>query len=504
MNKLLERKIFLFLFLIVMSCGQIKEIKEEVVGEEENVFGSKDYAESFVADFSARWFKQPQRFSLQSDDALNLKHFFFDVNPDINMDKKTLKFVISTPENSPYNYQIDLFSGQHYMNHKYCPMRDAWDLFKEDIERPPFSIGIVPRVFDQLGGPQKVLVVGDEKYFQEYFRTNYFDGRVLGGYIEQVCSKGACLERKQWDSRLVLVAVQNKNKEFRDIKNLAELKEKIKWKKFRAFVENGFGQNKIAQKYYPAVKMGPLIDASTAMSFMRQNSIFFTVKKLTKMRNSCYKLYDFLWKYLGRETKLEKMAKKAKTKRQLAKIEKKIRDDSDSIFLKRFIKAFRKYQDEFKTCTKYIYYGNYQNDKDHFWFMTHLKMVSLAHEAGYTYSCKRGVWVRNPIGTDGKRIITVKREFKGCSSRELDNAFVQVPNLFKNLKRNNAQSYRFVDYDRGAYGLHTKLYSWVPVSGKRYQCSKNKEYYVEQNVYPSDIRWKKRHIKKLEKMRLFY
>lgn len=503
MSKLIWIK-FLALIVTLLGCSQVKEVKEIITGPESTAFGSKDYAESFVTDFTPRWFKQPQRFSLQSDDGSTPKHFFFDVNPDINMDKKTLNFVITTPEDSPFHYDIDLVSGQHYMNHKYCPMGDAWDLFKGKVERPPFSIGIVPRVFDQMGGPQKILVLGNKKYFQDYYRRNFFDGRVIGGYIEQFCKRGGCLQQKEWDSRLVLVAVQNKNDEFNDVKNVEQLKKKVNWNAIKAFVENGFGQNKIAQKYYPAIKMGPLIDATTTMSFMRTNSIFFTVKKLTKMRNSCYKLYDFLWKYLGEDTKFEKIAKAAKTKKELAKIEKIIRDNPESTFSKRFVRAFKKYQDEFKTCTKYIYYGNYQENKDKFWFLTHFKSVSLAHEAGYTFSCRRGVWVRNPIGTNGKRIVPMRDEFKGCRSRHIDSAFLQAVNLLKNLKRNNYKSYRFIDYDRGSYGLHNKLYSWVPVSGKRYECSKGKEYYTQQVVLPKDIRWEKRSIKKLEKLKLFY
>ena len=292
MRKLVQRNFAFLFFVILAGCSQIEDVADNFTDDSSKVLESQGYAESLIAGINPRWFKQPRRFSLESDTGETPKHFLFDINPAISLSKKTLNFVIATPEDSKNAYDIDVVSGQHYMNHQYCKISDAWDLFKSKIERPPYTIGIVPRVFDQLGEPQKVVVFGSKKYYQKHFRTNFFSGKVIGGFIEQVCKKGACLEQDQWDSRLVLLAIQENSEKYKGVNNIDDLKKKVSWPKVKAFAENGFGQNKLGNNYYPALKMGALIDGVTAMSFMRNNSILFTVKKLTKMRNSCYTLYD--------------------------------------------------------------------------------------------------------------------------------------------------------------------------------------------------------------------
>ena len=236
MRRLIQRKFALFLMLLSMGCSQIKD---QFTTDSDPVFGSKEYAVSLVAGINARWFKQPKKFSLEGDNGEVPKHFFFDVNPDISMEKKTLNFVVSTPQGSPYAYEIDLVSGQHFMNHEYCETSDAWDIFQAKVEKPPYTIAIVPRVFDQLGEPQKIIVFGSEKYYQENFKTNFFDGRIIGGFIEQVCQKGACLEQNQWNSRLVLIAVEPNNDKFSKVNNIDELKTIVDWPEVKAFAENG-------------------------------------------------------------------------------------------------------------------------------------------------------------------------------------------------------------------------------------------------------------------------
>lgn len=501
MRKLTQRICYFLSFAILFGCSQIPDPFKD---DKSEVFGSKDFAESLVSGINAKWFKQPQRFSLQGDYGETPKHFFFDVNPDISLDKQTVNFVVETPEDSPYAYKIDLLSGQHYMHHQYCELRDAWDLFKESIMRPPYTLGIVPRVFDQLGEPQKVIVFGMKDYYQKNFKDNFFDGRVVGGYIEEVCKKGACLEKKQWDRRLVLIAVQKNNDEFKKVQNIDDLKKVVDWPSIKAFAENGHGHNQLGQKFYPSLKMGPIIDAKSALNFLRSHSIFFTVKKLTKMRNSCYTLYDHLWKELGELSDYEKKIEAAKTKEDFVALNKDYNKNVANLFYRRFLREFRKYAENIKTCMKYIYYGNVHEDSDRFWFFSQLHLFALAHDQGYTYNCRSGSWSRNPLKVDGKRVLSLKNEFMECSAHNVDNAFVQAANLLKTLKRSNHPSYRFIDYDGGSLGTHNKLYSWVPIPNKRYECSKNNEFYMTKPIIPKDIRWKKRSLDKMKKIRPYY
>ena len=108
----------------------------------------------------------------------------------------------------------------------------------------------------------------------------------------------------------------------------------------------------------------------------------------------------------------------------------------------RFIRLFKKYEKDIKTCTKYIYSGNLYEDKERFWFFSHIRLFTMAHEAGYTYSCKRSTWMRNPIMINGKRTIPLQKEFMGCTARLIDKAFMQALSLMRNLTKNNMYKVR--------------------------------------------------------------
>ncbi len=461
----------------------------------------KEFASELVTNVPNNWFQKPKAFSLQSDDVEVPSHFFYDVNPDIKLNK-TVSVVIETPEGSPYQYKIDLVSGQHYMNHQYCELKDFWGRYKGDIEKPPFSIGIVPRILDQAGTPQKILVFGDKNYIQEHFMDNFFDVRVVGGFIEQFCEKGACLDPKTWKSRLVLVGIQTGYTQLEDVNEISELQKEVDWPKVRAFVENAQGQNKLGKDYFSAFKMGFPIDSQASLDFLKNNSIFFTVERLTTMRNSCYKLYDEFWEKTGELSEIEKRILQAKSLAERAKLEKLARRTKDGYFFRRFIRNFKKYERELKTCFKYIYYGNHHDDPERFWYFTFLNFFTKAHEEGYTYSCTSRNWVRNPLLASGQRAKKLKDEFIYCDGRELDQAFSNSLLLMSNLKRNHAKSYRFIDYDRGVYGTHKKLYSIVPIPLQKYQCSKGSEYYLKAPVFPKDIKWKKRDLSQMSSGKL--
>jgi hypothetical protein len=485
---------FLIVLLLPLASCSSKKGSDD---SKDILYGTKDYIESFVSQIKPKWFITPERFQLKNDDGSVAVHRFWDVKPEISTEKKTLNFVVTTPQGSEYGYNLDIVSGQLYLEKKYCAQRDVWKDYPEDIKFPPFTIGIVPRVMDQLATPQKIIVFGNGDYYRKHYKSNYFDARIVGGFIEQTCPIGTCVEPNSWYSRLILVGVQRKHPRYKDVKNLQDLKKLEDWKEIEAFVENGKGHNQIAGKFYPAFRMGALVDASQAMYFLEKNTKIFTVKDLKQLKISCYKLYDHIWRDLKYVNKIEQPAKSKKEivkkarvmQKDRAKIVKKV-----ELFHKRYIRLFKRFNREFKTCSKYVYSTNINYDKDRHWFFAYINAFFKLHDLGYYYDCSRNIWDSNPLVAKGKRLVSLKQQMRSCSARDIDMAFEVTIQFLKTLKKKDRNSFRYIDYDRGAIGTHSKIYSWVKTSGKMLSCSErdDKEFAKNLIVFPSDVHWKKR------------
>lgn len=496
MNKLVLEIIIIFQLLLLVSCSGTKR-NSGSGGGDALVFGTKDYADAFVSRIRPRWFQTAQRFQLLDSKKEIVPHRFFDVAPAIDLKKKTANVIITTPQESLYGHELDVVSGQLYVARKFCKQDDKLKKYKKSITTPPFSIGVLPRVLDQLNLPQKVIVYGGKDYFKKYHMSHFFDVRIVGAYIEQSCPYGACLRKEQWNSRLVLVAVQNGHKKYKNVKDLIDLKEIEDWEYAKAFISNGYGSNRIADKYFPGFKMGAEVTTEQALTFMEKNSTIFTVKRLGQMRLSCYKLYDYLWKDMSYMSSDEIVAKSTKEIREKAlklrstfgKQKKKVKP-----FFKRFVKNFKKYHEQYKTCSKYISATNINENPQRNWFFAYYTAFHDIHDLGYIYECNGDKWEVNPYVAKNTRAVPLKQQMLNCSARDIDAAMEAAVNTLETLRKRERKSYRYIDYDRGAFGSHMKLYSWVPVEGKSYSCSEkeDKEFLVNRPSFPHDIHWTKR------------
>lgn len=477
-------------FLTLNSCSSGDLDESEV-----SAYGSKEYAESLVSSIPARWFETVDRFSLKDSKGAPIPHLFFDTFARVNPKEKTLNFIALTPQNHPTEQGLDLASGQLYLKRKYCGHNDAWGKYEGEINRPPFTLGVVPRVLDQLNTPQKIIVFGQGGYYQKYFKQNYFDARVVGAFVEQECPRGACVNKGSWLSRLVLVGVQKGNEKYKDVKNVQDLKQLVDWPKVKAFIENGQGQNLIVSKFYPSVRMGALVDASQAFRFLKDYSHFFTNKKLKKMRIGCYKMYDYLWKDFSaalaqKKTLVEK--KNSLKDKSIILIEGEENSIKESFFHKKFYSNFKRFHERYKTCSKYVLPSSVNADAKRHWFFSYLTGYHKLHELGYYFDCKRGSWASNPYIAKKEKVVPLERQFRGCSAKSLNRAMKTLPIFFENLKERSKQAFRYVDYDSGALGTHSKLYSWVEHDNKILSCSKdqNKKYFKHKlPTFPKDIRW---------------
>jgi hypothetical protein len=214
------------------------------------------------------------------------------------------------------------------------------------------------------------------------------------------------------------------------------------------------------------------------------------------MRLSCYRLYDYLWKDLSYISSSEKVAKTKEDIRNKA-IEirnSKNRKRQDKPFYRRFIKNFKRFGDQYTTCTKYIKPTNINKDPQRHWFFSYLTAFHKLHDLGFAYNCKGNSWQVNPLMAKGKRVISLAEEFASCSGTDIDKAMESSIVMLNNLRSKRRKSYRYVDYDKGSTGTHHKVYSWVESDGKVNSCSdlSDSNFDLRKAIFPTDIIWRKR------------
>lgn len=502
--KATAKRIFsvLFITLFVFSgCSGSKRSKKKKKSHEsiadDYMFGDKDFAVGLLSVVKPKWFTTSERFGAKDLDGKTDAHLFFDTNPEISIKAKSVNFISVTEESSEYGYELDLVSGKHYLSRKYCDQDDAWKKYPDTINYPPFTIGIVPRLLDQLGLPQKIIVFGDPVYYKNLKKTNYFETRVVGGYVEQICDSGSCLTKDKWSSRLVLIGVQKGHPKYKKIKHVKEMSEVVDWEEVKAFINNGQGKNKTSDKFYPGYRMGATVGPDQAMNFLKKNSIMFSVAALKELQISCFKLYDHMWNVLAKRNFLEeKITSKEQAKKKLERIQEYRRnyDRLPRLFYKRFYDFYKKFGTKYKTCSKYVRAASVNSKIDRFWFFTFVDSYFKLQDLGWAYSCSRKVWISNPVISKGRRSYSINDQFRDCNPRRFDAAFEYSTQHLNTLLTNNKKSYRFVAYDGTSLGTHNKLYTWVPYDGKELNCAnkENREFVKTLPFFPKDIKWERR------------
>ncbi len=492
---------FFLLPALFVSCSKIIKRSDEV----NEVFGTQDYADAIVSKILPKWYEGEstnKNFVLKQNSNRDSVHMFFDVSPQIDPEKATLNFIVTTPESSSFSYHVDLLSGQHFQGKKFCKQSDIWGNYRETIYRPPFTFGIVPKILDRTGEAQKIIIFGGANYYSNNFTNNFFEARIVGGFIEQFCPSGACYKPKDWNSRLVLVGVQPGHKRYDRAKNVQELSRMVDWEAVKGFVENGQGRNKVAGNYFPGFRMGALIPQEQALKFIDKNSIYLKNSKLLKIRRSCHKLYDHIWSKVALPSKFETEIKKLRTNMARKVYIAKNPSKKSTFFHRRFRDGFLRYADEYKTCLRYIYPSNINENSKRHWFFAYYSAVHLLHDLGYSFDCSRGIWDRNPLLNNGRRLIAFKDEFKNCSGRKIDTAIASSTSFLERLRYKSFASYHYIDYDKAERGTHRKIYSWVKDSNKVFQCDSSRKIATRKFLFPKDVKWKTRRIKIDKKGRL--
>jgi len=492
MIKNIKRFLPLSILFTLASCSLFKDDSKNI----DLVNGAKDFADSIVSRIQPIWFTGAKRFSLTDTHGEEAVHLFYDVKPEINLVQKTLNFIVKTPEQSEYHYEIDLASGQRYGAGRYCKQNDIWGKFDDTIEKANFTQGLVPRLLDQIGEPQKIMIYGGKNYISENYQQNFFDARIIGAFIEQVCDSGGCLNIGDWKSRIVLIGVLKGDDRFAKVDNISDLEKLVDWNYSKAFIENGQGKNRIGKNVYPAFRVGALLSSDQALRYIDKNSISLSNTKLLETRKSCYRLYDHIWNQMGEDSKLELEVQKISDNNEKYKYLRSQRSRHGELFFKRFVSNMRKYKDEYTTCLKFIYPASIEDNPRRNWFFAYYSMIHLVVDMNYTFDCSRSMWVKNGIKIDGKRVVEDKNMFARCDARRIDIAFEFAASILQKQKTNNEMSYRYIDFDRNYFGTHNKIYSWVKDNHKYLSClDQSVDPFSDLEVFPLDVKWRKRQLR---------
>lgn len=487
-------------------------------------------------DATPVWFKTEKRFSIEDSSGNPMVHPFFDLAPFGSGKDNSVNFFVTTPRGSHHYYDIDLVSGRLYRRRSYCEQVDIWEKYSEDIHRPKFNIGLVPRLLDQLGNPQKIVIFGKQKYFHKFKKNVTYSQRakVIGGVIHQFCQRHPCKTRDNWLSTLVLIGINAEDPRYSNITNLTQLKKKINWNYFKAFMENGFGRTKNGPFEAPAYRMVGEVPGKEALKFALNKGHLFKFEEMRRLRSSCEKLYDYLWEGSKVVRKLAKeqqqLDKKNKKKNDyLFVIENKYKDKKGKVTVNRFeeqeiIKVNqskveqdfklnkRKYSDfskfffdfhlkyapRYKTCMKFVKPSSLSENAQRHWFFAFVNGFMKLEQSDYIYRCNKRGWVENSKLSSGKRIFDVNARRK-CSAFSLDYAFDQVVTVNTGLKRAARPHHRFLEYDYGVGGSHQKIQSWVYDDGKVISCAESEDRearkkWSEKNpqlIFPLDLQWRR-------------
>ena len=453
MNQMIKIcKSYLILLPLIMACSFISPDKVERMAP---------------VEATANWFKVPERFSFNSLEGELLIHPFFDLVPFSSREDNGVNFVALNAAGSRVAYEFDLLSGRSYFIFPYCHHIDIWKSYLGLISAPPYTEGIVPRLVDQLGQAQKIIVFGADNYYQslgtEKFRISN-RVRVVGGVVEQYCQDHPCNEDHTWLARLILVAVDPQDKKFSDVFELEELKKVVSWNYVRAFLQNGKGHTHNAAGVFPAYRLiGTGLSAKDALKTARDKGHLFKFEELQTMQRSCHKLYDYLWD----ETE-------------------KIRKTSGK-FAPFFYKFYTKFLDRYMTCAKYVRMSSINNDLRRHWFFAFITGFFKLDQLGHIYQCSAGNWVPNPYLPNGKRVYDAALEYKTCKTEQLNSAFDQIPVALTGLVQGEQTHFKYLEYDDVAGGSHQKIYSWVDISGKRLRCNEK----ISSTIFPKDISWER-------------
>lgn len=467
------------------------------------------------------WFEGPERMASRDRNNMVPEHYFFDPVPAFDYDLFELSYVLKTPKDSSFSYQMDLVSGRLYRRFDYCSQDDVWGR-KRRINKPEFNIGIVPRVLDQMGLPQSIVVFGDHEFHSEFSPSNpqVKRAKVVGAVVEEFCEHIKCHSNRDWAPRIVLIAVVPYDNRFSDVENLSDLKEKVSWERFKTFMENRQGRSLSSHiekgaLTWPSYRLLREYNAEDGMKRMLEVGHFFSFSQMSNLQRVCHQLYDHLWNGLDSIIQQEKMPSNEDLFAELLSESSDLVDDlelvksvsfngeNESIDLVEldmsqdfskynfgsFFSSFAvDYGRTYRMCMRYVRPSNVKDDLKRHWTMSFVTAFFAMERLGYIYYCPSQAWVRNRPYSGGDTFFDYDSVMNSCSSRQLNPAFDLAVSHLNHLRNSNGRHFHYIRYDSMIGGSHDEIFSWVESTGKRFDCSRGQSRLPKWD-FPPEMRW---------------
>lgn len=430
----------------------------------------------------ANWNKLPLRFAHVDDNDQPIVHPFFDVSPEIKnlFSSKGLnlpiRFILTTPENSQYQYDFDLYSGKLFRERKFCPQDDIWQDYLADLMTPNFSQGIIPRVFGEDKKPLKVLVISS-KNIVEPFKENpdHFDEvRVVGSVILENCENFPCDRQSKWKPRQILVGVSPRDPKYEGVTSFVELKKSIDWPYTKGMLNNMFGTHRIGNKSTAAYRLSKELNLKDSFDYFNKTATVLNYEQLSELgvkRIACMKIYDDLW------TEAEKIREQ--------------KANQQDLFFTLFKDFYSKNSNEFYECQKYVRPATIIENPRRHWFFTYIQAFSALEKNGFYYSCSNNAWAYNVKVDDNSFFVDQNKELARCRAKDFQKAFDQSINGMGLMKSQTNRQYRYLEYDNGRGGSHQKIYAWIYDKVQYFECKYQTKKSNESSfdIFPQDVIW---------------
>jgi len=432
------------------------------------------------------WFKGDESFALRDETGGYTVHPFFDSQHHLDENNFGVNFILITPEKSEFRYIMDLVSGGLVVDKKYCEQEDVWKRSSDNLKRPPFNIGVIPRWLNSMGEPQEILVFGRGSFYRKqskkFSKTHH--AKIIGGINLQYCPLKLC-RADDWVSNIIPVAIDPQEEKFSEVKTIEDLKGEVSWNEVVLFLQNGKGRVLRSQKDLPSYRLLSEISAASAIKFLKAKSYEFKYEKMNKMQKACHGLYSYIWETTQKLRKVEKKSDEEVIRefreklfvRNVYKDEKEIIEEDkllDNNTYRTFVNWFRdfypRHGNDFKTCSKYTRMGNFQVDRDQFWFFVYFDLFFKMQDVGFVYSCDTLSWIKNFRKMNGEWSYSQDEFLKECTPSGLDRAFETAASYMLELQQNDLEHYRFISQDKSLGGSHQNIFSWVNFTGKKFRC----------------------------------
>lgn len=427
-----------------------------------------------------KWQKIPLRFAHRDHDFKNLDkegvllaHPFFDIVPGINSEQRLINMFTIVPEDSLFKYNFDLYSGKLYKDHDYCPSRDISKNYSGELFRPNFIQGIVPRVYNEMNLPQKIILFAD-KSKKEKFELSpsvYSSVRIIGSFLLEKCQKFPCDLKTKWEQSQILVAVDPLSIAYSKINSISEIKKIVDWGYVQSILVNQDGAHQLGSNYFPINRFSKEFNLNDSFSYFNKNSKLIKMEEVESFRDLCFKLYDEVWE------KVESI-RQEKSKQQEG-------------FFSYFKEFYGKNSNQFNQCQKLVRPANINENDRRFWFFTYLQAFINLEKNGFYFSCSDKSWSYNPKIDEDHSVVDQNKELTKCHAKYFEKAFDMSINELTLMKNQVDKGFHFIEYDTQHGGSHQKIYGWIEDKKSTNICNNENTSIGNDliDIFPEDIVW---------------